>query len=53
MSEKKKLEEIDKKKKTIRDTLYGRIDISLEAMDKVLIILFVLLGFSLVIGILV
>ncbi len=53
MNEKEKLEGIKEKKKTVRDTLYGRIDVSLETMDRILIILFVLLGFSLVIGILV
>lgn len=53
MNEEKKLEGKIEEKKGVRDTLYGRIDVSLETMDRVLIILFVLLGFSLVIGILV
>ncbi|MGL5417404.1 hypothetical protein [Clostridium sp.] len=47
-------EEVKKEeKKTVRDTLYGKIDVSVQTMDKVLIILFVLLAFSLVVGILI
>ncbi|MBD7913730.1 hypothetical protein H9660_01070 [Clostridium sp. Sa3CUN1] len=40
-------------KKTMRDTLYGNLDVSVKTMDRVLIVLFILLALSLVIGILV
>ena len=40
-------------KKSIRDSLYGNLDVSVKTMDRVLIVLFVLLALSLIIGILV
>ena len=47
-------EKIEKKetKKDIRDTLYGKIDVSTKTMDKVILGLTVLLIASLVFGIL-
>lgn len=48
---KEKVEDIPKK--TMRDTLYGNLDVSVKTMDRVLIILFILLALSLIIGILV
>lgn len=48
---KENVEEIPNK--TVRDTLYGKLDVSVKTMDKVLIVLFTLLALSLVIGILV
>ena len=48
---KEKIEDIPKK--TMRDTLYGNLDVSVKTMDRVLIILFILLALSLIIGILV
>ncbi|WP_297631002.1 hypothetical protein [uncultured Clostridium sp.] len=53
MNEEKKIEENIKEKKGVRDTLYGRIDISLETMDKILVMLFGLLLFALIVGILI
>lgn len=47
---KEKAKEIPKK--TVRDTLYGNLDVSVKTMDRVLIVLFILLGLSLIIGIL-
>lgn len=40
-------------KKSMRDTLYGNLDVSVKTMDRVLIVLFTLLALSLIIGILV
>lgn len=48
---KEKVEDIPKK--TVRDTLYGSLDVSVKTMDRVLIILFILLALSLIVGILV
>lgn len=39
--------------KTFRDTIYGRIDVSKETMDKVIIVLFILLIASIVAGVIV
>lgn len=44
-----KIEEVPKK--SVRDTLYGNIDVSVKTMDKVIIVLFILIFMSLVIGI--
>ena len=38
-------------KKSMRDTLYGNIDISVKTMDKIIILLFILIFLSLIIGI--
>ncbi|WP_167349604.1 hypothetical protein [Clostridium nigeriense] len=46
----KKIEDIPKK--SMRDTLYGNLDVSVKTMDRVLIVLFILLALSLIIGIL-
>ncbi len=46
-----KMEDIPKK--SVRDTLYGNLDVSVKTMDRVLIVLFILLALSLIIGILV
>lgn len=46
-----KVEEVPKK--TVRDTLYGNLDVSVKTMDRLLIVLFTLLALSLIIGILV
>lgn len=48
---KEKVEEVPKK--TMRDTLYGNLDVSVKTMDRVITVLFVLLALSLIIGILV
>lgn len=48
---KEKVEDIPKK--TMRDTLYGNLDVSVKTMDRVLIILFILLALSLIVGILI
>lgn len=48
---KEKVEDIPKK--TVRDSLYGNLDISVKTMDRVLIILFILLALSLIVGILI
>ncbi|MCR1951684.1 MULTISPECIES: hypothetical protein [Clostridium] len=48
---KEKVEEVPKK--TVRDTLYGNLDVSVKTMDRVIAVLFVLLALSLIIGILV
>lgn len=48
---KEKVEDIPKK--TVRDTLYGNLDVSVKTMDRVLIILFILLALSLIVGILI
>lgn len=40
-------------KKSMRDTLYGNLNVSVKTMDRVLIVLFTLLALSLIIGILV
>lgn len=49
-----KEEKVEKKepKKDIRDTLYGKIDVSTKTMDKVILGLTLLLIASLVLGIL-
>ena len=38
-------------KKSMRDTLYGNIDVSVKTMDKIIIVLFILIFLSLIIGI--
>lgn len=48
---KEKVEEVPKK--SIRDTLYGNLNVSVKTMDKFLIVLITLLILSLIIGILV
>ncbi|MGG7056905.1 hypothetical protein ACQPUZ_01275 [Clostridium tertium] len=48
---KEKVEEVPKK--SMRDTLYGNLNVSVKTMDRVLIVLFILLALSLIIGILV
>lgn len=40
-------------KKSMRDALYGNLDVSVKTMDRILIVLFTLLALSLIIGILV
>ena len=47
---KEKVEDIPKK--SIRDTLYGNLDVSVKTMDKIIIVLFILIFLSLIIGIL-
>lgn len=44
-----KVEEVPKK--SMRDTLYGNIDVSVKTMDKIIVVLFILIFLSLVIGI--
>ncbi|MCF0148202.1 MAG: hypothetical protein HUJ77_07370 [Clostridium sp.] len=46
---KEKVEEVPKK--SMRDTLYGNIDVSVKTMDKIIIVLFILIFLSLLIGI--
>ena len=50
-----KIEEAEKKeeKTTVRDTIYGRIDVSVKTMDKVLIVLTIALIASFIIGVIV
>lgn len=48
---KEKVEEVPKK--SVRDTLYGNLNVSVKTMDRVLIALFSLLALSLIMGILV
>ena len=48
---KEKVEEVPKK--TMRDTLYGNLDVSVKTMDIFITGLFVLLALSMIIGILV
>lgn len=50
-----KIEEPEKKeeKTTVRDTIYGRIDVSVKTMDKVLVVLTVALIASFIIGVIV
>lgn len=50
-----KIEESEKKeeKTTVRDTIYGRIDVSVKTMDKVLVVLTVALIASFIIGVIV
>ena len=40
-------------KKSMRDTLYGNLDVSVKTMDKIIVVLFILIFLSLIIGILV
>lgn len=47
---KEKVEDIPKK--SIRDTLYGNLDVSVKTMDKIIIVLFILIFLALIIGIL-
>jgi hypothetical protein len=48
---KEKVEEVSKK--SIRDTLYGDLNVSVKTMDRILVVLFTLLILSLIIGLLV
>ena len=48
---KENVEEVPKK--SMRDTLYGNLDVSVKTMDRILVVLFTLLILSLIIGILV
>lgn len=48
---KKKVEEVPKK--SMRDTLYGNLNVSVKTMDKILVVLIMLLILSLIIGVLV
>jgi hypothetical protein len=48
---KEKVEDVPKK--SMRDTLYGNLNVSVKTMDKILVALFALLILSLIIGILV
>ena len=48
---KEKVEEIPKK--SMRDTVYGNIDVSVKTMDRIIIVLFILIFLSLIIGMLV
>ena len=41
----------DTPKKSVRDTLYGRIDVSVKTMDKIIIVLLILIVVSLIIGV--
>lgn len=47
IEEKKKNEE----NKTARDTIYGRIDVSVKTMDKVIIGLMIVLASSIILGV--
>lgn len=40
-------------KKSMRDTLYGNLDVSVKTMNKIIVVLFILIFLSLIIGILV
>lgn len=46
---KEKVEDVPKK--SIRDTLYGNLNVSVKTMDRILVVLFTLLVLSLIIGI--
>lgn len=46
-------QENKEEKKTVRDTLYGRIDVSTKTMDRVLYVLFSLLVIAIIIGVIV
>lgn len=47
--EKEKKEEVTKK--DLRSTLYGNIDLSVETMDKIIMVLFIAIILSLILGI--
>lgn len=47
IEEKKKNEE----NKMVRDTIYGRIDVSVKTMDKVIIGLMIVLASSIILGV--
>lgn len=50
--ESKNIEEVKKEeKKSIRSILYGNIDVSVETMDKFLVVLFIAMILSLIFGI--
>jgi len=50
--ESKNVEEVKKEeKKSIRSILYGNIDVSVETMDKFLVVLFIAMILSLIFGI--
>lgn len=50
--ENKNAEEVKKEeKKSIRSILYGNIDVSVETMDKFLVVLFIAMILSLIFGI--
>ncbi|GAA0084382.1 hypothetical protein UT300007_08210 [Clostridium sp. CTA-7] len=40
-------------KKTMRDTIYGNLDVSVKTMDRFITVVLMLLTFSIVIGVLV
>ncbi|WP_411168801.1 hypothetical protein ACH36K_17120 [Clostridium sp. MB05] len=40
-------------KKTMRDTIYGNLDVSVKTMDRFIAVVLILLTFSIVIGVLV
>ena len=40
-------------KKTFRDTIYGNLDVSVKNMDRIIIVLFILIFLSLIIGVMV
>ena len=48
---KEKVEEVPKK--SMRDTIYGSIDVSVKTMDKIIVVLFIMIFSSLIIGMLV
>lgn len=41
----------ENKKKTVRDTLYGRINVSLKTMDNIIAVLLVALVLSIIVGV--
>lgn len=41
----------DEENKAIRDTIYGKIDVSVKTMDKVIIGLMVVLATSIILGV--
>lgn len=45
----KKVNEIPKK--DFRDTIYGRMDVSVKTMDNIILVLFILLILSLIFGV--
>ncbi|MBM6860930.1 hypothetical protein H9X78_10620 [Clostridium saudiense] len=43
----------NEEKKTVRDTLYGRIDVSVKTMDKVIVGLMIALAVSIILGVII
>lgn len=41
----------DRPEKTFRDSIYGGIDVSVKTMDKIIIVLFILIGLSIIFGV--